>query len=108
MATTTTNYLDSLIGSVAQPGTGTPAFPIQSYNVVDGFDLVWSQKYLQDAMTKTQQQIAQVEQNTNLSDVERMFSMQMLMNVWSAISNLRTSTLKAVADLLKSVVRNIN
>jgi len=33
--------------------------------------------------------------------------MQMAMNTWSAISNLRTNMLKSVADTIKTIVRNV-
>ena len=59
-------------------------------------------------MKNVENDIRSIEQNANLSDTEKMFSMQMSMNSWSAISNLRTNMLKSVADTLKSVARNIN
>jgi type III secretion protein F len=102
------NNVDTVLGNLqTTPGTGTPAFPIQTYNTVDGFDLIWSQKFLQDSMTKVENDISQIQQNANLSDTEKMFSMQMAMNTWSAISNLRTNILKSVSDTLKSIARNV-
>lgn len=59
-------------------------------------------------MGAIEQDIRDIEQNANLSDTEKMFSMQMAMNTWSAISNLRTNMLKTVADTLKSVARNVS
>lgn len=73
----------------------------------DGFDLVWRQKQLGDQMQKIEADIREIEQNANLSDTEKMFAMQMAMNSWSAISNLRTNMLKSVADTLKSIARNV-
>jgi type III secretion apparatus needle protein len=73
----------------------------------DGFDLIWRQKYLQDQMKKIEDDIRSIEQNANLSDTEKMFSMQMAMNTWSAISNLRTNMLKSVSDTVKTIVRNV-
>lgn len=73
----------------------------------DGFDLIWRQKQLGDQMTKVEDDIRDIEANANLSDTEKMFSMQMAMNTWSAISNLRTNMLKTVADTLKSIARNV-
>jgi type III secretion apparatus needle protein len=77
------------------------------YTNQDGFDLIWRQKYLQDQMKKIEDDIRAIEQNANLSDTEKMFSMQMAMNTWSAISNLRTNMLKSVSDTVKSIVRNV-
>ncbi len=59
-------------------------------------------------MKLVEDDIRSIEQNANLSDTEKMFSMQMAMNSWSAISNLRTNMLKSVADTLKSIARNVN
>ncbi|MEM8794828.1 MAG: EscF/YscF/HrpA family type III secretion system needle major subunit, partial [Pseudomonadota bacterium] len=42
-----------------------------------------------------------------LSDTEKMFSMQMAMNAWSAITNLRSNMLKNVSDALKTIARNV-
>ena len=73
----------------------------------DGFDLIWRQKHLQEQMKKIEDDIRTIEQNANLSDTEKMFSMQMAMNTWSAISNLRTNMLKTVSDTVKTIVRNV-
>jgi type III secretion protein F len=73
----------------------------------DGFDLIWRQKQLGDQMSKIEDDIREIEENSNLSDTEKMFAMQMAMNSWSAISNLRTNVLKSVADTLKSIARNV-
>lgn len=73
----------------------------------DGFDLIWRQKHLSDQMKAVEDDIRAIEQNANLSDTEKMFSMQMAMNTWSAISNLRTNILKSVSDTLKSIARNV-
>ncbi|WAJ30492.1 EscF/YscF/HrpA family type III secretion system needle major subunit [Antarcticirhabdus aurantiaca] len=78
------------------------------YTNSDGFDLIWRQKQLQEQMTAIENDIRDIEQNANLSDTEKMFSMQMAMNSWSAISNLRTNMLKSVADTLKSIARNVS
>ncbi|WP_375453291.1 EscF/YscF/HrpA family type III secretion system needle major subunit [uncultured Methylobacterium sp.] len=78
--------------------------PLTGY---DGFDLIWRQNQLQAQMKNIENDIRSIEQNSNLSDTEKMFSMQMAMNSWSAISNLRTNMLKSVSDTLKSVARNV-
>lgn len=101
---TSAAYGNTIITTTAND-TGTYATPYQSY---DGFDLIWRQNYLQAQMKSVEDNIRTIEQNANLSDTEKMFSMQMAMNSWSAISNLRTNMLKSVSDTLKSVARNIN
>lgn len=78
-----------------------------NYATNDGFDLIWRQAYLKDQMTKVETDIRDIEKNANLSDTEKMFAMQMAMNTWSAISNLRTNMLKSVSDTLKSIARNV-
>ncbi len=80
---------------------------IQDYAVRDGFDLIWSQQYLGTQMDGIETDIRNIEQNANLSDTEKMFSMQMAMNTWSAVSNLRTNILKSVSDTLKTIARNV-
>ena len=83
------------------------SFNASAYTSRDGFDLVWRQQYLQQQMASTEADIRNIEQNANLSDTEKMFSMQMAMNTWSAISNLRTNILKTVADTVKTIARNV-
>jgi type III secretion protein F len=92
-----------------------PSFPsTQSFDAAktpyvsrDGFDLIWLQSQLQTQMGNVENDIRNIEQNANLSDTEKMFSMQMAMNTWSAISNLRTNMLKSVSDTLKTITRNV-
>ena len=36
-----------------------------------------------------------------------MYAMQMAMNTWSAVTNLRTNIMKSVSDTLKAIVRNV-
>lgn len=73
----------------------------------DGFDLVWIQQQLQAQMTNVETDIDNIENNANLSDTEKMYSMQMAMNTWSAISSLRTNMVKSVSDVLQTIVRNV-
>lgn len=73
----------------------------------DGFDLIWRQEYLQTQITSIENDIREIEQNANLSDTEKMYSMQMAMNTWSAVTNLRTNIMKSVSDTLKTIVRNV-
>jgi len=74
----------------------------------DGFDLIFRQSQLQQQIANIEEDIRTIETNTNLSDTEKMFSMQMSMNSWSAVTNLRTNILKDVSDALKTIARNIN
>ncbi|WP_407048057.1 EscF/YscF/HrpA family type III secretion system needle major subunit [Methyloraptor flagellatus] len=89
---------------------GTPTNPTgANYDTTAaGFDLIYMQSLLQQQMLSVQGNIQAIEQNANLSDTEKMFSMQMAMNTWSAIANLRTNMLKTVSDSLKSVARNVS
>lgn len=73
----------------------------------DGFDLIWRQEYLQTQIAGIEDSIRAIEQNANLSDTEKMYSMQMAMNTWSAVTNLRTNIMKSVSDTLKTIVRNV-
>ena len=77
------------------------------FNERDGFDLIWRQEYLQTQIAEIESDIRAIEQNANLSDTEKMYSMQMAMNTWSAVTNLRTNIMKTVADTLKTIVRNV-
>ena len=85
-------------------GTFAEATKLQSR---DGFDLIWLQSQLQTQMKSVEDDIRNIEANANLSDTEKMFSMQMAMNTWSALSNLRTNMLKSVSDTLKTITRNV-
>ena len=73
----------------------------------DGFDLIFRQTELKSQIAKIEQDIRNIEQNQNLSDTEKMFEMQMAMNTWSAVTNLRTNMLKTVSDSLKAIARNV-
>lgn len=89
------------------PSADNPAFG-DGVNVNrDGFDLIFRQNQLQGQMAAIEEDIREIEQNTNLSDTEKMFSMQMAMNAWSAITNLRSNMLKNVSDSLKTIARNV-
>jgi len=83
-------------------------FSTTTYKTIDGFDLIWQQQQLQSQMQKAMNDIYAIEANANLSDTEKMFSIQMAMNTWSSIANLRTNMLKSVSDALKSIGRNVN
>ncbi len=91
------------------PGpTTTPAtYSTTVFEERDGFDLIWRQEYLQDQIAAIEEDIRAIEQNANLSDTEKMYSMQMAMNTWSAVTNLRTNIMKSVSDTLKAIVRNV-
>ncbi len=72
-----------------------------------GFDLAYFQAHLQEQGSQLEDSLRAIQQNENLSDTERMFEMQMLMNTWSTITNLRTNMMKSISDSLKTVVRNV-
>jgi type III secretion apparatus needle protein len=72
-----------------------------------GFDLAYFQSQLQTQGQKLEDQLRAIQQNENLSDTERMFEMQMLMNTWSTITNLRTNMMKSISDTLKTIIRNV-
>ena len=104
MASSTADiWVDKLVNASATFTGGTGA----TYLNRDGFDLIWLQTQLQTQMSKVEDDIRNIEANANLSDTEKMFSMQMAMNTWSAISNLRTNMLKSVSDTLKTITRNV-
>jgi type III secretion protein F len=107
----TETFLNISNGTI-QPGTVAPG-TVQAYTDGlnfrnrDGFDLIWRQEYLQTQIANIEDDIREIEQNANLSDTEKMYSMQMAMNTWSAVTNLRTNIMKSVSDTLKTLVRNV-
>lgn len=101
----TSGYLN-ITGTVNDQGA--PAVnSANNFNERDGFDLIWRQEYLQNQIAGIEDDIREIEQNANLSDTEKMYSMQMAMNTWSAVTNLRTNIMKSVSDTLKTIVRNV-
>lgn len=107
MAGTADIYVKTFEDTQTTPGPGVYSFTPVDYVNKNGFDLIWRQQKLQEQMGAIEEDIRAIEQNANLSDTEKMFSMQMAMNTWSAVSNLRTNMLKTVADTLKSIARNV-
>lgn len=105
MPGTASNFIETVGGT--QTGTNVYSFTPANYINKNGFDLIWRQRQLQEQMGQIEQDIRDIEANANLSDTEKMFSMQMALNSWSAISNLRTNMLKSVADTLKTIARNV-
>ena len=79
----------------------------RSYVPGDGFDLIWVQTPLQTQMVALENAARLIMKNSNLTDTERMFEMQMTMNAWSAIASLRTNCMKVIADDVKMITRNI-
>lgn len=108
MAGTAQNFINTVDDTKTSSAAPIYSFVPKPYINKNGFDLIWSQQQLQEQMGAVENDIRNIEQNANLSDTEKMFSMQMAMNSWSAISNLRTNMLKSVADTLKTIARNIN
>lgn len=109
MADTATMF--NITQTTASPGfrpTTPPAYTSSvNYQGYDGFDLIWRQEYLQDQIRQIETDIREIEMNANLSDTEKMYAMQMAMNTWSAVTNLRTNIMKSVSDTLKAIVRNV-
>lgn len=96
-------------GTVLAPiaGPSTPYAGESAFKNIDGFDLTISQVFLQNTMQTIQTDIQNIEQNANLSDTEKMFSMQMALNTWSAVATLRTNMLKMFGDTLKAGYQSI-
>ncbi len=101
--TQTSDFADIETGERQPPIFNSPAFDANR----DGMDLIFRQSQLQSQMAAIEEDIREIEQNANLSDTEKMFSMQMAMNSWSAITNLRSNMLKTVSDSLKTIARNV-
>jgi|SRR6266436_1682271 type III secretion protein F len=97
----------TLLGPLAGASTPFPGESTGPYKNVDGFDQILLQASLQTQMTTIQTDIQNIENNANLSDTEKMFSMQMAMNTWVAVSTLRTNMLKAQGDCLKGIAQSI-
>ncbi|MDN2581422.1 MULTISPECIES: EscF/YscF/HrpA family type III secretion system needle major subunit [Aquibium] len=105
MAITAANGIET---ATAQSATQTGvSIDNTAYRRTQGFDLAYFQAQLQGQGQKLEDQLRAVQANENLSDTERMFEMQMLMNTWSTITNLRTNMMKSISDTLKTVVRNV-
>ncbi len=103
----TSAYLNVDATPGQNPSTAPTAIINNNHTNRDGFDLIWRQQYLQEQIAGIELDIREIEQNANLSDTEKMYSMQMAMNTWSAVTNLRTNIMKSVADTLKTIVRNV-
>ncbi|MFY8101967.1 MAG: hypothetical protein ACOVOA_18635, partial [Allorhizobium sp.] len=67
------------VGQYAPTSTAATGTWNTKFQTKDGFDLIWRQKYLQEQMSAIEDDIRAIEQNANLSDTEKMFSMQMAM-----------------------------
>jgi type III secretion protein F len=100
---TDTGTLLAPIAGASQPFAGEAPYLNR-----DGFDQIFLQTSLQTQMATIENDIRNIEQNANLSDTEKMFSMQMAMNTWTSVSTLRTNMLKGVGDCLKSICQNIS
>ena len=73
----------------------------------DGLDAVFFVAPMNDQLKVLEDNMTTIMADANLSDVQKQFNLQQLMNSWSAISQGMTNMLKAVADVNKAVVRNI-
>lgn len=73
----------------------------------DGLDLVFFASPMNEQLKVLEDNMIDVMANANLSDVQKQFTLQQLMNTWSAVSQGLTNMLKAVSDVNKAIVRNI-
>jgi type III secretion protein F len=80
--------------------------PGSVYINMDGMDLVWSQAYLQSQMAAVQTDIVNIENNANLSDEEKMFALQMATEAYDEMGLCRTSIMKGIDDINKTIARN--
>ena len=100
-------FASSLVNAGNEAALSGAAGTGSTYLNRDGYDLVWSHAYLQTQMANLESDMDNIENNANLSDTEKMYSMQMAMNTWSAIATLRTNMMKSVSDVLQSICRNV-
>jgi len=90
-------------------GSGNSSAPASKVSSDEGgMDLRVIGNDLKSVGSDSERKIAELVKNKNLTDAERMMQMQVEMNVWSTITNLRTSMIKVVSDALKTIIRNIN
>jgi hypothetical protein len=73
----------------------------------DGLDAVFFTVPMNDQLKTLEDRMLVVMRDANLSDVQRQFDLQKLMNTWSAVSQAMTNMLKAVSDVNKAIVHNI-
>jgi type III secretion protein F len=79
----------------------------REYAVRDGLDIVRSHFPWQEQMKGLEKQMAELAANENLSDVNRMIQMQMLVGSYSAISTGATNLMRVAAETCKKVASNI-
>jgi hypothetical protein len=80
----------------------------RQYKVRDGLDIVWSHFPWQEQMKGLEEQMSALAANENLSDVNRMIQMQMLVGSWSAISTGATNLMRVAAETCKKCASNIS
>jgi hypothetical protein len=78
-----------------------------TYTQRDGLDLIWSQSLLQDQMTELENDIRELQKNSNLTDTEKMMAMQMATAAWGNCGNARTNIMKLITDTQRKIVTNI-
>lgn len=74
----------------------------------DGLDLMLFTQPMNTQLQTLETNMTNIMNNANLSDVQKQFSLQQAMNSWSAIAQGMTNMIKAVSDVNKSIVRNID
>lgn len=73
----------------------------------DGLDTILFVHPLNQQLLALEDNMKAIMAQGNLGDTEKQFNLQQLMNTWSAIAQGMTNMLKAVADVNKAIVRNI-
>jgi type III secretion apparatus needle protein len=74
----------------------------------DGLDLVFFTQPMNNQLASLEQNMQAIMANANLSDVQKQFSLQQAMNSWSAIAQGMSNMIKAVSDVNKAIVRNLD
>jgi hypothetical protein len=73
----------------------------------DGLDAIFFTQKMNLQLKDLEDNMATIMSDANLSDTQRQFDLQRLMNTWSTISQGQTNMLKAIMEVNKAIVRNI-
>lgn len=92
--------------TVSGPGWTDSGATAQPYEQFTGMDIVYGQTQMQQVAKDLEEKIRLLNENANVSESEKVITLQMLTNTWSTVLNMRTAMIKNVADVLKTVVRN--
>ncbi|GGA65056.1 hypothetical protein GCM10011385_18580 [Nitratireductor aestuarii] len=72
-----------------------------------GLDVVTIGNKLAGVGVETKTELDALLNNTNMPESERTLRAQMLVQTWTMALNMRTNMVKAVADTIKAIIRNI-